>query len=153
MGWRTSDTVLMVWVGIISLLTGATALHYYDEHPWGNASVVEIDWTVWAAVGLIVSLYKLSLLWGDQMSLRERHRGWREWLGGLWTLSNCIGFSIVLLLFLISGLIVGQTPPNPRQVIEGFPPSFFVGGLVMLAERVLICVMVFGLICRRRLAE
>lgn len=150
--WFPIDTIIIVLTFILPILTGLFALSTYDEVHWGNISAVEADWTFWASVGILVSIYKTYLLAGDQWAVRLT-RNPRLWLTGLWTVANVVGIGFAFLSYDVAGVLAMQFPSNPIARIEGIPPQFISGGAFMLGEDVLLTALVFGLICRRRLAQ
>lgn len=153
-GWRRSDTLAMLVVLVMPLLSGAWVFSGAARGV-ANFSPLELDWTAWGCVGALVAACKVVLLTGDQVAVRSLDHGWRPWLGGLWTLSNAVGFLLVFLLLAIVGWLVGQVPtlPTPPGAEEWATISFVSALLFMGVERVLLVFTVFGLICRYRLGE
>lgn len=151
--WFPIDTLVVVLTFILPILTGTFALSTYDELHWGNVSAIELDWTFWAVVGVLVSIYKTYLLGGDQWALSGIAHNPRLWLTGLWTVANVVGMGFAFLSYDVVGVLAMQFPSNPVARIEGIPPQFISGGAFMLGEDVLLTVLVFGLICRKRLAQ
>lgn len=153
-GWSWSDTAVMAATVVLPLLTCAWVFSGAASDV-GNFSPLELDWSAWAGVGIVVAVVKLWLVAGDQLALRALHRGWREQLGGLWSLSTVAGFLLVFGMMAAIGWLAGQIPtfpPSPGE--EEWRVAGFVSGLLFLGvERVLLAILVFGLICRRRLGE
>lgn len=150
--WFPIDTIIIVLTFILPILTGLFALSTYDELQWGNVSVIELDWTFWAVIGVLVSIYKTYLLAGDQRIVGLL-RSPRLWLTGLWTLTSAVGVGVAFLSYDVAGVLAMQFPANPITRINGIPPQFISGGAFMFGEDVLLTAIVFGLICRRRLAQ
>lgn len=151
-GWRRSDTLAMLVTLLLPLLSGAWVFSGSARNV-ANFSPLELDWTGWGGVGVLVAAYKVFLLAGDQAVVRRLDHGWRPWLGGLWTLSNAIGFLLTFLLLTIVGWLVGQVPTlSPPPGAEEWATISFVSALLFMGvERVLLVFTVFGLICRYRL--
>lgn len=152
--WRNSDTALVVLAFALPLLSGVVAVLLFDRWTWGAWTTIEADWTAWAVIGLGVALYKAGLLAGDIEAAHASRRGWRYAVGGWWILANTLGFGLAFAAWAIVGLVAGQLPPaDIRAGSVDVPASLVSGGLFMLVEAALIGVMVFGLVCRIRLAE
>src|SRR5689334_6129899 len=130
--WRIRDTIVTVLSIVLPILTGACSLLTYDEISLGTVSIIELDWTFWACVGILVSVYKVYLLGGDQRALVLLNRGPREWLIGMWTLSNAVGFGFTFLVWAGVGFVAMQFPTNPIPRVAGVPPQFITGGLFIL---------------------
>lgn len=147
--WTWRDTVTVLGAFTVPFLCGVGALLIVDGEGFGTWSTIEIDWTAWAIIGMVLTLVKIYLLYGDLRSVDELGRGWRYQIGAWWTLANALGFFFTFLSWAIVGVVAGQIPgASPTTTV-----ALISGGLFMMAEAVLIGVVTFGLICRVRLAQ
>lgn len=141
MGWRRSDTLWVLAAFILPTVTGVGSLFFDSGVTVLGVTPILLGWTFWALVGVILASHKVWLLNEDQRALHSLHRGWREWLTGLWTLADALGFLCAFLLWLVVGIsAILKTPLLPT-------------GALLIVPAIALGVVVFGLICRHRLTE
>lgn len=146
--WTHRHSLAAAASALVPLVSGIWALG--SDWQAGNWNSVEVDWTFWAGVGLVLNSVKLHLLRGDLRAVYLLGRDWRHRLNAWWTYLVCLGFELAFLMWAGVGCLSGQIPNAPIEIgaHEDIPASFISGAAFITVEAAFIGIVVFTLLAR-----